>query len=117
MSNGHSHVTTKTDSNLDTWSRRSLRMLRSIANATFTDDDSDESSGGAEDAAWKMESFVGPRIGSVGRSSIRVEIQKLTMERQLKTFPFSFILHFIFDCSVTSNGPKVVSNASLVVQS
>ena len=79
MSNGNSHVTTKTDSNLDTWSRRSLRMLRSIANATFTDDDSDESSGDAEDAAWKMESFVGPRIGSVGRSSIRVEIQKLKL--------------------------------------
>ena len=76
MSNGNSHVTTKTDSNLDTWSRRSLRMLRSIANATFTDDDSDESGGDADDAAWKMESFVGPRIGSVGRSSIRVEIQK-----------------------------------------
>ena len=79
MSNGNSHVTTKTYSYLDTWSRRSLRMLRSIANATFTDDDSDESGGGAEDAAWKMESFVGPRIGSVGRSSIRVEIQKLKL--------------------------------------
>ena len=88
MSNGNSHVTTKTDSNLDTWSRRSLRMLRSIANATFTDDDSDES--GGDDTDWKMESFVGPRIGSVNRSSIRVEIQKhlpscLVMKRQLKT--------------------------------
>ena len=75
MSNGHhSKSTTKAaDHHLDTWSRRSLRMLRSIANATI-DGDSEES-GGADDAAWKMESFVGPRIGSVGRASIRVAIQ------------------------------------------
>ena len=78
MSNGHhSKSTTKAaDHHLDTWSRRSLRMLRSIANATLGDgDDVSNDSGGAEDAAWKMESFVGPRIGSVGRASIRVAIR------------------------------------------
>ena len=76
MSNGHPR-STKTDGHLDTWSRRSLRMLRSIANATLGDGDdvSNDSGGGAEDAAWKMESFVGPRIGSVGRASIRVAIR------------------------------------------
>ena len=75
MSNGHSRSTTKTDHHLDTWSRRSLRMLRSIANATIGSGDDDDSDESAEDAAWKMESFVGPRIGSVGRASVRVAIQ------------------------------------------
>ena len=52
-------------------------MLRSIANATLGDgDDVSNDSGGAEDDAWKMESFVGPSIGSVGRASIRVAIRK-----------------------------------------
>ena len=115
MSNGHSHAETKTESNLDTWSRRSLRVLRSIANATFTDEDSDESDGGAEDAAWKMESFVGPRIGSVGRSSLRVEIQNLNMERQLQTSCILFLL--CSDLFREYEMPQVVSNAGLVLQS
>ena len=100
MSNGHSHAETKTESNLDTWSRRSLRVLRSIANATFTDEDSDESDGGAEDATWKMESFVGPRIGSVGRSSIRVEIQNLNKERQLQPSHLEISCIFLLCCDL-----------------
>ena len=73
LNGGHSRPH-KADHDLGTWGRRSLLMFRSIANATLGggDDDGDESD--ESDAAWKMESLVGPTIGSVGRASIREAI-------------------------------------------
>ena len=59
------------DDRSDTWSRRSLRMLRTIANATVGGGDDSGSDAAAAVVPWKMESCIGPGIGSVGRASVR----------------------------------------------